>query len=84
MRRSAEVASALQFVFLGKQFNKTSLCRVTAAMKRWTVSRLSSASDHGIALFDKEAGYPGNSIALLEFRAQADDAAVLSKFHGNT
>ena len=50
-----------------------------------TVSRLSSASDGpGIVLFDKEAGSPGNSIALLKFQAQADDAALLKNFHCNT
>ena len=50
-----------------------------------TVSRLSSASDSpGIVLFDKEAGSPGNSIALLQFQAQADDAALLRNFHCNT
>ena len=49
-----------------------------------TVSGLSSASDGpGIDLFDKEAGCPGNFIALLEFRAQADAAAVLKDFHHN-
>ena len=49
-----------------------------------TVSGLSSASDGpGIVLFDKEAGCPGNFIALLEFRAQADAAAVLRDFHHN-
>ena len=35
-------------------------------------------------LFDKEAGSPGNSIALLKFQAQADDAALLRNFHCNT
>ena len=50
-----------------------------------TVSRLNSASDSpGIVLFDKEAGSPGNSIALLKFQAQADDAALLRNFHCNT
>ena len=49
-----------------------------------TVSGLSSASDGpGIVLFDKEAGCPGNFIALLEFRAQADAAPVLRDFHRN-
>ena len=49
------------------------------------VSRLSSASDGpGIVLFDKEAGSPGNSIALLKFQAKADDAALLRNFHCNT
>lgn len=32
-------------------------------------------------LFDKHAGNPGNFIALLEFRAQSGDAAVLRDFH---
>ena len=50
-----------------------------------TVSRLSSASDGpGIVLFDKEAGPPGNSIALLTFQAPADDAALPRNFHCNT
>ena len=54
-------------------------------MNQATVSRLSSASDSpGIVLFDKEAGSPGNSIALLMFQAQADDAALLRNFHCNT
>ena len=30
-----------------------------------------------MVLFDKEAGIPGNSIALRKFQAQADDAAPL-------
>ena len=30
-----------------------------------------------MVLFDKEAGIPGNSIAVLKFQAQADDAALL-------
>ena len=66
--------------------NKASLCEVTAIKKvdQATVSGLSSASDGpGIVLFDKEAGCPGNFITLLEFRAQADAAAVLKDFHHN-
>ena len=67
--------------------NKTSLCKVTAIKKKVdlaTVSGLSSASDGpGNVLLDKEAGCPGNFIALLEFRAQADAAAVLRDFHRN-
>ena len=68
--------------------NKTSLCEVTAIKKvdQATVSGLmiSSASDGpGIVLFDKEAGCPGNFIALLEFRAQAAAAAVLRDSHRN-
>ena len=43
-------------------------------------SRLSSASDGpGMVMFDKEGGYPGNLKVLLEFQAQADDAAVLRR-----
>ena len=60
--------------------NKASLCEVTTIKKvdQATVSGLSSASDGpGIVLFDKEVGCPGNFIALLDFRAQADAAAVL-------
>ena len=37
-----------------------------------------------IVLLDKEAGSPGNSIALLKFQAQADDAALLRNLHCNT
>ena len=63
--------------------NKTSFCEVPPNEKvnQATVSRRSSASDGpGIVLFDKEAGSPGNSIALLKFQAQADDAALLRNF----
>ena len=68
--------------------NKASLCEVTAIKKvdQATVSGLSSASDGpGIVLFDKEAGCPGNFIALLEFRTQLliMAAAVLRDFHRN-
>ena len=51
-------------------------------MKKWTkpqflASAVQVISSDGpeIVLFDKEAGSPGNSIALLKFQAQADDAA---------
>ena len=63
--------------------NKTSFCEAhpNEKVNQATVSRLSSASDgFGIVLFDKEAGSPGNSIALLTFQAKADDAGLLRNF----
>ena len=66
--------------------NKASLCEVTAIKKvdQATVFGLSSASDGpGIVLFDKETGCPGNFIALLEFRSQADAAAITRDFLRN-
>ena len=71
-------------VFCGKQ-NILLRGHPSEKVNQATVSRLSSASDGpGIVLFDKEAGSPGNSIALLKFQAQADDAALLRNFHCNT
>ena len=71
-------------VFCGKQ-NILLRGHPNEKVNQATVSRLSSASDGpGIVLFDKEAGSPGNSIALLKFQAQGDDAAVLRNFHCNT
>ena len=86
MRRSDEVARILQFVFMGSNLTNIPLrSHSNEKVDQATVSRLSSASDGpGFVLFDKEAGYPGNFIALLEFQAQLDDAAVLSGFHRNT
>ena len=71
-------------VFCGKQ-NNLLRGHPNEKVKQATVSRLSSASDGpGIVLLDKEAGSPGNSIALLKFQAQADDAALLRNFRCNT
>ena len=57
-------------VFCGKQ-NILLRGHPNEKVNQATVSRLSSASDGPeIVLFDKEAGSPGNSIALLKFQAQ--------------
>ena len=55
-------------VFCGKQ-NILLRGHRNEKVNQATVSRLSSASDGpGIVLVDKEAGSPGNSIALLSFK----------------
>ena len=55
-------------------------------MKKWTKQQFltSAVQVMVLVLFDKEAGSPGNSIALLKFQAKADDAALLRNFHCNT
>ena len=55
-------------VFCGKQ-NILLRGHPNEKVNQATVSRLSTASDGpGIVLVDKEAGSPGNSIALLSFK----------------
>ena len=73
-------------VFCGKQ-NILLQVHPSEKVNQATVSCLSSASDGpGIVLFDKEAGSPGNSIALLKFQPLAGDAALLimRNFYCNT
>ena len=71
-------------VFCGKQ-NILLRGHHNEKVNQATVSRLSSASDGpGIVLLNKEAGSPGDSIALLKFQAQADDADLLRNLHCNT
>ena len=55
-------------VFSGKQ-NILLRGHPNEKVNQATVSRLSTASDGpGVVLVDKEAGSPGNSIALLSFK----------------
>ena len=71
-----KLKSVVHIVFCGKQ-NILLRGHPNEKVNQATVSRFSSASDDpGIVRFDKKAGSPGNSIALLKFQAKADDAAL--------